>query len=237
MRALVDPAEALSDLAERCLRNLRSCATPGEIEEMIRVLYAVSPLLPEGIGREVEVVRSILEAHYELSNRGLCVYSFDEVYRYVMSWLRRLCVVGVYIGEFWRERRGGRLILGRCDPERGEGPSYLCVKDEEGKPLHIFEEWECLWDCPRVDAEEGCCHSRHAVVEILRDRVLIRRVGKFPMFRCGEEFVEVDELEIPPGGFVEVSLAGMRRSRRGRATTSYSRGCIKVEARGSFSCV
>jgi len=128
------------------------------------------------------------------------------------------------------------FILGRCDPADPSEPSRLCVKDEGGQTLYLFNDIECLWGCPRDDAPEGCTHRKHAEIRVEGNAVRIRKLGTFPIYECTAAGLrEVDSLELRPGQRALISLAGLRRlGARGERYTVHGEGratalpCIEV---------
>ena len=95
------------------------------------------------------------------------------------------------------------FIIGRYDPETDpvvEGPAdCLAIKKDE-KISKLFENTFCRYSCHHGDYD--CTHRRHVEVNILQNEILIRNLGKMPVYL------------VKNGKQVKIDFRGIRVSER-----------------------
>lgn len=223
---------------EASLRKVRGWAEPKFYNHIDMILaYLETAVGHINRGFCVELCKSI---HSSLASlyREMCIDETKPPPRQVPPQDRRLWVTAFSIHGYSRrvEDVPVSFYLGRCDPPREDSgePSYLCLRDEAGRVLQVFREFECLWGCPRPDSPDGCCHREHVKIEVGRHSLRLVAVGKYPFYLCGSGFREVRELEVRAGESVSISIAGLRRSASGDRATEVGgrvtevRPCVEV---------
>lgn len=232
-----------SNQLDPCFTFLKRCC--GErVESSVRAIRAIFKAKLDEAKREDNAVLCDDDLHEQLLDiiKALEGWGGERGGGGGKPWGGVLCdsklggAVLVKIGDF--EKRVDafpfKLVLGRCDPPDKRGPSYLCIKDEEGRELYKFVDIECRYGCGKSDPE-GCCHRRHVVVEVLPGCIKLRKAegAYFPWYICeGGNCRPVEEHTVPVGEGVLLSLAGTTWSKRAEGRFTSNRPYVWLKAVG-----